>query len=131
LDVINASSLIPHPSSFRIAGMDTSDGLADAVLQICRSSGVGAQLQRRHIPLPTGITNWISEEQAIDWALYGGEDFELVLCLPVEIAQALVQQFEEAVIIGEIVEEPIVVLHDQSGQYPDEILSLDKSFQHF
>jgi thiamine-monophosphate kinase len=131
LDVIEALSFILYPLSFRIAGMDTSDGIADAVLQICRSSNVGAQLQRRQIPLPRGITNWISEEQAIDWALYGGEDFELVLCLPLEMAQALTKHFEEAVIIGEIVEEPIVILHDHLGQYPDEILSFDKGFQHF
>jgi thiamine-monophosphate kinase len=129
LDVIKTLACL-YPA-FRIAGMDTSDGLADAVLQICQSSHVGAQLQRRQIPLPPGITDWITETQAIDWALYGGEDFELVLCLPMPLAETFVQQFKEAVVIGEIVEEPIVVLQDCLGQYPDEILSLDKGFQHF
>ena len=122
---------VRHLEPYAIAGMDTSDGLADAVLQMCRASGVGAQLEWSQIPLPAGITNWLSEEQAIDWALYGGEDFELVLGLPFEIAQEIVKQIEGAAIVGSITEEPIVVLKDSSGRYPDEILSLDKGFQHF
>lgn len=34
----------PH-SKFTVSGMDSSDGLADAVLQICRASNVGAILE--------------------------------------------------------------------------------------
>jgi thiamine-monophosphate kinase len=119
---------LPFP---QIAGMDTSDGLADAVLQICRASNVGAQLEWHQIPLPAGITDWISLEQAIDWALYGGEDFELVLCLPLELAQRLVQRIEGAVIVGTITAGQEVVLSDRSGKHPSDTLRFDKGFQHF
>ncbi|MBF2073751.1 MAG: thiamine-phosphate kinase [Synechococcales cyanobacterium C42_A2020_086] len=116
----------------RVAGMDSSDGLADAVLQICRASRTGAQLDRDQIPFPAYLTQWISQEQAIDWALYGGEDFELVLCLPQSAAQTLVQQLGPgAAIVGMITPASNVVLHDRSGTHADEILSLDKGFQHF
>jgi len=118
-------------SQGQIAGMDTSDGLADAVLQICRASKVGAQLERSQIPLPEGITSWISEKQAIEWALYGGEDFELVLCLPWKIAEIMVQQVAGAAIVGTITEGTDVALIDRSGQYSTEILHLDRGFQHF
>ncbi|MCU0525032.1 MAG: thiamine-phosphate kinase [Elainella sp. Prado103] len=117
------------------AGMDSSDGLADAVLQICRASRVGAQLERNLIPFPACLTAWVSEAQAIEWALYGGEDFELVLCLPRSDAQALLDQLQQlgsqARIIGTIIPEPIVYLRDSSHIYPDEILTLEQSFQHF
>ena len=113
------------------AAMDTSDGLADAVLQVCRASGVGAELDCTQIPLPAGLDKWIAPEQAIEWALYGGEDFELLLCLPIEFAQKLVQKLAGAKIVGTITTEAIVVLKDSAGLYPDEILSIDKGFQHF
>lgn len=121
-----------QPIAYRIAGMDSSDGLADAVLQICRASRVGAQLERNLISFAPCLTAWVSEAQAIDWALYGGEDFELVLCLPRSTAQALVDRLGGgAAIIGVITAELGVILRDSSGIYPDEILSLDKGFQHF
>lgn len=114
------------------AGMDSSDGLADAVLQICRASRVGAQLERNLIPFAPCLTAWVAEAQAIDWALYGGEDFELVLCLPRSIAQVLVERLGAgAAIVGTITAQPGVVLKDSSGRYPDERLSLDRGFQHF
>lgn len=112
-----------------IAGMDSSDGLADAVVQICRASGVGAELDRNQIPLPPGL---LVLPQAIDWALYGGEDFELVLCLPLESAQTLVQQLGTgAAIVGTITANPKVWLLDPSGQHPPVRLTLEQGFQHF
>jgi thiamine-monophosphate kinase len=130
LDVISQVHALPFPPN--LTGMDSSDGLADAVLQICRASQVGAQINRRQIPLPAGLTDWISEDQAIAWALYGGEDFELVLCLPRLQAKALVERLGTgAAIVGQITAELGVVLHDQTGQHSDEVLSLDRGFQHF
>lgn len=115
----------------RITGMDSSDGLADAVLQICRASRVGAKLERNLIPFPPCLTAWISEAQAIDWALYGGEDFELVLCLPRPQAQLLLSHLSGATIVGTITAEPEVLLNDQSGLYPPELLRFEKGFQHY
>ncbi|MBD3881164.1 thiamine-phosphate kinase [Phormidium tenue FACHB-886] len=121
----------PASIHYWAAGMDSSDGLADAVLQICRASGVGAKLDRRAIPLPKGLSDWVGEKQAIEWALYGGEDFELVLCLPQGQAAALLALLRGAAIVGQITAEPGVILQDSQGEYPDEILSLNRGFQHF
>ncbi|MBW4515441.1 MAG: thiamine-phosphate kinase [Timaviella obliquedivisa GSE-PSE-MK23-08B] len=119
-------------SSVRIAGMDSSDGLADAVLQICRASGVGAAIDRRKISLPSCFKTWLSEPQALNWALYGGEDFELVLCLAPHLAQMLVQRLsEDAAIIGTITQKTGVVLTDSYGTHPHEELNLTRGFQHF
>ncbi|NJK47699.1 thiamine-phosphate kinase [Candidatus Gracilibacteria bacterium] len=116
----------------RIAGMDSSDGLADAVLQLCRCSGVGARVDRQKIPLPPALRQFVSPEQALDYALYGGEDFELVLCLPPPQAEILIQRLGNgAAIVGMITEDSNVELIDSYGIYSTQTLTLSKSFQHF
>ncbi|MGA7936987.1 MAG: thiamine-phosphate kinase [Kovacikia sp.] len=118
--------------AYSIAGMDSSDGLADAIVQICRASGVGARVERHQIPLPSALTGWVGTEQALHWALYGGEDFELVLCLPPQEAEDLLQQLQAgAAIVGRITSDPEIWLVDQSNNYPAQQLILEQGFQHF
>ncbi|MEG3436491.1 thiamine-phosphate kinase [Pannus brasiliensis CCIBt3594] len=108
----------------RIAGMDSSDGLADALLQICRGSGTGARIDR--VPLSPALVEYVSPEQALDWALYGGEDFELVLCMTEEFAGGFAEHAGEgAAIIGRIVSGDEVTLADGKR------LDFSASFQHF
>ncbi|MBD2137671.1 thiamine-phosphate kinase [Anabaena sp. FACHB-1237] len=128
LDVI---SILPK-TAFPISGMDSSDGLADAVLQICRASGVGANIQYEQIPIPEVFNHLLKPEQRVQYILYGGEDFELVLCLPQQDALTLVQQLDKnAAIIGYITENKQVILSDKSGKIPDQVLTLNQGFQHF
>ncbi|MEH2040103.1 thiamine-phosphate kinase [Nostoc sp.] len=123
--------LTPNSQLF-IAGMDSSDGLADAIIQICRASGVGAVLEHRQIPVPKTFNHWLPPEQALKYALYGGEDFELVLCLPQELASALVQHLGQgAAIAGRITAGSRVILHDEQKKFPDQVLNLSQGFQHF
>jgi thiamine-monophosphate kinase len=135
LDVIPIlREIIASPShqQITIAGMDSSDGLADAVLQICRASGVGAILDYSQITLPSAFQYWLSTEQVLQYTLYGGEDFELVLCLPPDLAQTLVEKLGTgAAIIGTITSQPTVILQDQQKKIPDQILTLSQGFQHF
>jgi thiamine-monophosphate kinase len=121
---------IPQLTS-RVSGMDSSDGLADAVLQICRMSEVGAKLDRALIPIDPALKQWVTAEKAIEWALYGGEDFQLVLCLPFEEAKLWVEQVSESAIVGQITSDSEVRLVDSSGEFSDRALSLDQGFQHF
>ncbi|MBD2346356.1 thiamine-phosphate kinase [Anabaena subtropica] len=122
------ASQLPIP----VSGMDSSDGLADAVLQICRASGVGAVLESAQIPRPKAFDHWLTEEQALKYALYGGEDFELVLCLPPDLANTLVQSLDQgAVIIGSITSDSNVSLLHQNVKIPDQVLTLSQGFQHF
>jgi thiamine-monophosphate kinase len=115
-----------------VAGMDSSDGLADAVLQICRASGVGAVLESTQIPLPDAFNYWLTKEKALSYALYGGEDFELVLCLPSLPAYALVEKLGNgAAIVGTITSDSKVLLHDQNAKNPYQVLTLGRGFQHF
>jgi len=133
LDVLPIlGEILESQSKIRVAGMDSSDGLADALVQLCQASGVGAKIERSHIPMPPMLNKWVSPEQALDWALYGGEDFELVLCLPLEPANALVQQLGGgAAVVGIITPDSEVRLIDQTSKNPNQVLSLSRGFQHF
>ena len=116
-----------------VAAMDTSDGLANAVQLICRASGVGARLWKTHLPIDPALVDWVGEDQAIYSCLYGGEDFELLLCLSKGLATSLQQAMGSgSMVIGEITTVPTVELWPE----PDspiglEELNLDQGFQHF
>ncbi|EDX72872.1 thiamine-monophosphate kinase [Coleofasciculus chthonoplastes PCC 7420] len=119
-------------SPIPLTAMDSSDGLADAIAQICRASGVGAVVERDAIPIPSVLPQLTSPEQVWDWVLYGGEDFELVLCLSEPLAQVFVEKFAAgSAIIGYITSGRSVCLRDSTGKYADELLTLSRGFQHF
>lgn len=125
--------IINLESKITIAGMDSSDGLADAIVQICNLSGVGAKLDRHQIPISSALQQLFTPEtQALDWVLYGGEDFELVLCLPMLESQILVEKLgKNAAIIGTITNSKEIFLTDINSKKPDQRLTLSRGFQHF
>jgi thiamine-monophosphate kinase len=134
LDILPILSQIFDYSTTRlpISGMDSSDGLADAVLQICLSSGVGAILESDKIPIPRSAYKWRSPQQVLEYALYGGEDFELVLAMPQDAANTLVQKLgQNSAIIGTITAETTVLLSNNIESNPDQVLILNRGFQHF
>ncbi|NJO21292.1 MAG: hypothetical protein HC838_16340 [Spirulinaceae cyanobacterium RM2_2_10] len=119
---------LEHPP----AAMDSSDGLADAVLQLCRTSGVGARLDGAALPMPPELASWLASETTLEWTLYGGEDFELVLCLPEGAARSLVAALGHgAAIIGQITAGSEVTLSTPDGSSPEQTLTLTRGFQHF
>jgi len=105
-----------------VSGMDSSDGLADAMLQISKASKVGAKIYWDAIPIPPGL-ELLAGEHLWNWILYGGEDFELVLTLAAESAQTLCQALPGSAIIGEI------ILGDSSDRIAG--LADHRTFQHF
>ncbi len=132
LDVLPILEEIVSNSVVNICGMDSSDGLADAVLQVCQSSQVGAIIQAEQIPLHKAFQGWLTKEQALEYAMYGGEDFELLLCLPKLAANELVEKIgDDAAIIGTITNGDRVLLHQSDREIPDRVLNLSRGFQHF
>jgi thiamine-monophosphate kinase len=57
------------------AMIDTSDGLSTDLSHICEESGVGAIVYLPALPAPAGI----------DFALHGGEDYELLFAAPARV----------------------------------------------
>ncbi|WP_159783935.1 thiamine-phosphate kinase [Sodalinema gerasimenkoae] len=112
----------------RIAGMDSSDGLGDAVIQLAHESGVKAQLWGDRLPSPPGLSAMVPPDLAQDWVLWGGEDFELVLCLAPEDAKRLVDEVAGLAIIGEMVAGMGAELQLRDRI---EILAIQSGFRHF
>ena len=130
LDVLPYLASIPE--EIAIAGMDSSDGLADALQQICHCSGVGAKINLSSLTIFPGLTKLAGKELADEWLLYGGEDFELVLCLPRKFATNLLQDLgEDAAIIGEITQDRQIKLVSVDNSSKIKTLNISKRFQHF
>jgi thiamine-monophosphate kinase len=108
----------------RIGGMDTSDGLADAIVQVCQASGVGAEIDPACLPQSPALTQGFPLN-ALEWSLYGGEDFELLLSLPPRAAEYLLEHVPTARAIGTVVNSDKIELVDMGDLTPD------RAFQHF
>jgi thiamine-monophosphate kinase len=66
------------------AGVDLSDGLADAVAQIAVASGVGAVIDGEALPIEPAARDWFNRrgDDAVRAAIVGGDDYELLLAVP-------------------------------------------------
>jgi thiamine-monophosphate kinase len=62
--------------------MDVSDGLAGDLAKLCRASGVGADVDVARVPLSDAVRAAIAADPAaLETALSGGDDYEVVLTL--------------------------------------------------
>jgi thiamine-monophosphate kinase len=128
--LVESAMLIERTGS-RAALMDASDGLGDALAQIAAQSQVGMRIEMDSVPIhvQTGKAAASAGVMPEDWALYGGEDYELVATLPREIwlpwKETAYNPFTE---IGTVDSSGRIELrHPQKGLLP---LDLSKSFQH-
>jgi len=82
------------------ASMDSSDGLAWSLHEIARASSVGIQLD--DLPISEAAVDFarITGVDPVDLALYGGEEFELVVCLKESAAKKALNAVKSLRIIG-------------------------------
>ena len=59
------------------AMMDLSDGLSTDLPRLCAASGVGARVHAESLP----ATSLVKQERAIELALHGGDDYELLFAV--------------------------------------------------
>ncbi len=116
----------------RVAGMDSSDGLGDAIAQICHYSKVGAIIDCNALPINSCLNKFVSPSQAEEWVCYGGEDFELVLCLAEKWALSLVEKLGNgAAIIGQTTSDTEIILKNPQNANLKSLSILKAGFQHF
>ncbi|GHF81025.1 thiamine-phosphate kinase [Thalassotalea marina] len=60
------------------SAIDLSDGLIADLTHICEASSVGANIILDKLPVPAEVLQVLGTEQAIDLALTGGDDYELL-----------------------------------------------------
>ena len=104
---------------------DVSDGLARDMRNICRASGAGCVLREDLIPVKAEARSLATREgvDAMDWALGGGEDFQLLFTTPPDrldnILDALNESGVDASRIGEVTGRGDTVIIRSSGQRTD------------
>ena len=65
------------------AAIDVSDGLAGDLAKLCRASGVAAAIDVARVPLSDAVRAAIAADPAaLETALSGGDDYEIVATLP-------------------------------------------------
>jgi thiamine-monophosphate kinase len=64
--------------------IDVSDGVANETWHLARASGCGAVIVQDKLPIDyqTVKVAELFDESAVEWALYGGEDYELLFTVP-------------------------------------------------
>lgn len=68
------------------AAIDISDGLVADAGHIAAASGVSIVLDPTLLPLSEAVMSYESREEALLWALTGGDDYELCFTLPADSA---------------------------------------------
>jgi len=77
------------------AAIDLSDGLSGDLRHVCEQSRVGAEIDAVRLPISQACRKYAAAtgRSAIDLALAGGEDYELLFTAPVRHRQALIRLF--------------------------------------
>ena len=116
------------------ACIDLSDGIASDLGHICRKSGVGARIAAELLPVSPSAASWgrVRGVDPLEWALSGGEDFELLFCAPESTGEKIIRRAKEELqcavsCVGEIVDGREIVL-TKGGR--EERLGL-KGYEHF
>jgi thiamine-monophosphate kinase len=66
------------------ACLDLSDGISTDLAHLCRASGVGAVVEEAALPIHP-LAARLAPEQALQAALHGGEDYELLFTAPAAV----------------------------------------------
>jgi thiamine-monophosphate kinase len=82
-------------------GMDISDGLVQDLGHICRTSGAAAEVDAARLPLSDELRSRFPAD-AVDLALSGGEDYELLYCASGDALDRLQREGVTVTVIGSI-----------------------------
>lgn len=98
------------------AAMDSSDGLAWSLHEIARASSVGMELDDLPISSATVEYARLSGLDPVDLALYGGEEFELVVCLKKNSAKRALNAVKSLHVIGRVTSDAGTVRLSREGK---------------
>jgi thiamine-monophosphate kinase len=98
--------------------IDVSDGLSADLAHICEESRVGAEIEAPRLPLSPALRR-LPPARALDFALNGGEDFELLFTVrPRERHRRLLKGIgrrHPVATIGRVTARPGLVIVDGEG----------------
>lgn len=105
--------------------IDISDGLLADLSHILKASDCGAVIDCQLLPIQPLLSRF-NQPQALQWALSGGDDYQLCFTSPLN-EQQLAEKNILAIKIGEIIENKGYTLHN----LPKGITLAKKGFDHF
>lgn len=100
IETINELNI--YPTSM----IDITQGLVSELQHLRNASGVGAYVYQAALPIALD-TRTVADEMKEDvdkYALYGGEDYELMFTLPEKDVEKLADEFGDFVVIGKVTE---------------------------
>lgn len=113
------------------AAIDISDGLLADLTHILTASRCGARVDCDSLPLSPALLEAAGPQQALDYALHAGDDYELCFTLPAASLDSIRLQAQKLgvaiTVIGEVLPQPGLELH-QAGQV---VTSKVRGYEHF
>jgi thiamine-monophosphate kinase len=97
------------------AGMDISDGVMSDMRHICRASKVGAMIRANTIPINPEVRACFDSKEALELALGGGEDYELLFTGNEEIINRV--KAKSSI--------PVTIIGDIVAEHPGELIVVD------
>lgn len=113
IEALDAEGIVPTSM------IDITDGLASDALQLCKASGCGIRLYLERIPIAAETRAMADELNAdpIVAMLNGGDDYELMFTVPLEM-QEKVLRFGGVDVIGHMTERGAVLVTPEGGELP-------------
>ena len=109
------------------SAIDISDGLLQDAGHICQQSAVGIEIALDRIPLSATLCQLSSRQFAVDCALRGGDDYELLFTVPPQAVATLVNLPVAITAIGYVVQGGgVSLIGDHDGYH-----SGAPGYQHF
>lgn len=109
------------------AALDVSDGLLADAGHIAAESAVQLVIEQSLVPVSASARQF-DAGRALEWALSGGDDYQLLFSLPAQFAGQLQQEFPSARRIGMVKAGSGVVLLDGQGR---QLEAASCGYQHF
>ncbi len=107
------------------AAIDLSDGFVADLSKLLEASGVGAQVDLQTLPLSRDLLDAVGRDEALQYAMNGGDDYELCFTMPEPRLPETIAA--EATAIGRITAESGLVCRDGDTVVPID----DTGYRHF
>ena len=107
------------------AMIDLSDGFVADLSKLLEASGVGAEVDLQHLPLSNELLDAVGRDQALQFAMHGGDDYELCFTVPESRLPGTIA--EEVTAIGRVTAVPGLVCRDGDSVVPVD----DTGYRHF